>query len=46
MTMKEKLLAVWILVLVIAAILANHFAGHLLYVLETCFAMTLSVLRS
>jgi hypothetical protein len=46
MTMKEKLLAVWILVVVIAVIVASHFAGHLLYVLENCFAMILPVLRS
>jgi hypothetical protein len=46
MTMKEKLLVLWVLVVVIVAFVLTHVAGHLAFVLENCFALILPVLRS
>jgi len=46
MTMKEKLLVLWIFVMVIVAFVITHFAGHLAFVLENCFALVLPALRS
>ena len=46
MTMKEKLLMLWVLVMVIIALVITHVADHLVFVLENCFALVLSVLRS
>jgi len=46
MTMKEKLLFLWVFVAVIVAFVLTHVAGHLAFVLENCFALLLPVLRS
>jgi hypothetical protein len=46
MTMKEKWLVLWVFVVVIVAFVITHVAGHLAFVLETCFAFVLPVLRS
>jgi len=46
MTMEEKLLVLWIFVMVIVAFVITHFAGHLAFVLENCFALVLPALRS
>jgi len=46
MTMKEKLLILWIFVMVIIAFVIAHAADHLVFVLEDCFALVLPVLRS
>jgi hypothetical protein len=45
MTMKEKLLVLWVFLMVIAAFVITHVAGHLAFVLENCFALVLPVLR-
>jgi hypothetical protein len=46
MTMKEKLLVLWVFLMVIVAFVITHVAGHLAFVLENCFALILPVLRS
>ena len=46
MTMKEKLLFLWVFVAVIVAFVLTHVAGHLAFVLQNCFALVLSVQRS
>jgi hypothetical protein len=46
MTMKEKLLVLWVFMMVIVAFVLTHVAGHLAFVLENCFALILPVLRS
>jgi len=46
MTMKEKLLVLWVFVVVIVVFVLTHVAGHLAFVLEDCFALILPVLRS
>ncbi len=46
MTMKEKLLVLWVFVMVIGGFVITHVAGHLAFVLENCFALLLPVLRS
>lgn len=46
MTMKEKLLVLWVFVMVIVAVVVRQVAGHLAFVLESCFALILPVLRS
>jgi hypothetical protein len=38
MTMKEKLLVLWVFVMVIVAFMFTHIAGHPAFVLENCFA--------
>jgi hypothetical protein len=45
MTMKEKLLVLWVFLMVIVAFVITHVAGHVAFVLENCFALVLSVLR-
>jgi hypothetical protein len=45
MTMKEKLLVLWVFLMVIVAFVITHVAGHLAFVLENCFALVLPVLR-
>jgi hypothetical protein len=45
MTMKEKLLVLWVFLMVIVALVITHVAGHLAFVLENCFALLLAVLR-
>ena len=46
MTMKEKLLILWVFLMVIVAFVVTHVAGHLAFVLENCFALVVPVLRS
>ena len=46
MTMKEKLLVLWVFVMVIVVFVLTHVAGHLAFVLQNCFVLTLPVLRS
>jgi hypothetical protein len=46
MTMKEKLLVLWVFVMVIVAFVITHVAGHLAFVLENCLALVLPILRS
>jgi hypothetical protein len=46
MTMKEKLLVLWVFLMVIVAFVITHVARHLAFVLENCFALVLPVLRS
>jgi hypothetical protein len=46
MTMKEKLLVLWVFLMVIVAFVITHVAGHLAFVLENYFALVLPVLRS
>jgi hypothetical protein len=43
MTMKEKLLVLWVFVMVIVAFVVTHIASHLAFVLESCFALILPV---
>jgi hypothetical protein len=45
MTMKEKLLVLWVFVMVIVAFMFTHVAGHLVFVLENCFAFALGMLK-
>jgi hypothetical protein len=45
MTMKEKLLVLWIFVMVIVNFVLSHVAGHLMFVLLNCLALLLPVLR-
>jgi hypothetical protein len=46
MTMKEKLLVLWVFIAVIVIIVVTHIAGHLAFIVENCFAFVLPVLRS
>ncbi len=46
MTMKEKLLILWVFVMVIVAFVIARAADHLVFVLENYFALVLPVLRS
>jgi hypothetical protein len=46
MTIKQKLLLLWVFVMVIVVFVVTHVAGHLAFVLENCFALLLPVLRS
>jgi hypothetical protein len=45
MTMKEKLLVLWVFVMVIVVFVLTHVAGHLTFVLQNCFALLLSMLK-
>ena len=45
MTKKGKLLVLWLLAVVIAAIVLTHFAGPLAFVIENFFALGLPMLR-
>jgi len=45
MTMKEKLLVLWVFVMVIVAFMVTRIAGHLAFVLENCFAFALGMLK-
>jgi putative flippase GtrA len=45
MTIKEKLLVLWLFVMVIVAFVVTHIAGHLAFVIENCLAIVLAVLR-
>ena len=45
MSMKETLLVLEIFVMVIAAFVLAHVAGHLTWLLENCFALVLPALR-
>ncbi len=45
MTMKEKLLMLWLFVVVIVAFVVTHAASHLVWVLQSCFAFALPMLR-
>lgn len=45
MTMKEKLLVLLVLVMVIVTLVATHVAGHLVFLLENCFALVLPILK-
>jgi hypothetical protein len=44
-TRKGKLLVIWLLAVMIAAIVFTHFAGQLAFVIENCFASVLPMLR-
>ena len=46
MTMKEKLLMLWLFVVVIVTFVVTHMAGHLAFAIENYFAVVLSVLRA
>jgi hypothetical protein len=46
MTMKDKLLVLSIFVIVVFAFVVTHVAGHLLLMLQNCFALALPVLRT
>jgi hypothetical protein len=46
MTMKEKLLVLWLFVMVVVAFVVTHVAGHLAFVIENCFAIVLPLLRA
>jgi hypothetical protein len=46
MTMKEKLLVLWLFVMVVVAFVVTHVAGHLVFVIENCFAIVLPMLRA
>jgi hypothetical protein len=45
MTMKEKLLVLWIFVMVIVALVVTHTASYLAFVWENCFACALRMLN-
>jgi hypothetical protein len=45
MTMKEKLLVLWLFVMVIVVFVVRHIASHLAFVIENCFAVVVPVLR-
>jgi hypothetical protein len=45
MTMKEKLLMLLVFILVIVAFVVTHVAGHLMFVLENCFAFVTPMLN-
>jgi hypothetical protein len=45
MTMKEKLLMLLVFVLVIVALVVTHVAGHVVFVLENCFAFVAPMLN-
>jgi len=45
MTMGEKLLMLWIFVMVIVVFVLSHLAGHLTFVLQNCFALLLPILK-
>jgi hypothetical protein len=44
MTMKEKLLVLWVFVMVIVVFVLTHVAGHLAFALENYFALLLPTL--
>ena len=44
--MKEKLLMLWLFVVVIVAFVVAHTASHLVWVVQNCFAFALPMLRS
>jgi hypothetical protein len=44
-TRKGKLLVLWLLAAVIAAIVFTHFAGQLAFVIENLFALVSPMLR-
>ena len=46
MTMKEKLLMLWLFVVVIVAFVVTHTASHLVWVVQNCFALLFTMLRS
>ena len=41
MTMKEKLLVLWVFVMVIVVFVLSHVAGPLAFVLQNCLALVL-----
>jgi hypothetical protein len=41
MTMKEKLLVLWVFVMVIVVFVLTHVAGHLTFALQNCLALLL-----
>ena len=45
MTMKEKLLVLWVFVMVIVVFVLSHVAGHLAFVLQNCLALLLPILK-
>lgn len=45
MTMKEKLLVLWVFVMVIVVFVLTHVAGHLAFVLQNLFALLLPMLK-
>ena len=45
MTMKQKLLMPLVVILVIVALVATHFAGHLAFVLDNFFALIFPILK-
>ena len=42
MKAKEKLLFLWLFVVVIIAFVVTHFSRHLMFVLENCLAFALA----
>jgi hypothetical protein len=45
MTMTEKLLVLWVFVMVIVVFVLSHVAGHLAFVLQNCLALLLPILK-
>jgi hypothetical protein len=45
MTMKEKLLLLWVFVMVIVVFVLSHVADHLVFVLQNCLALVLPMLK-
>ena len=45
MTMKEKLLVLWVFVMVIVVFVLSHVAGHLTFVLQNCLALLLPIFK-
>ena len=45
MSAREKLLMLWLFVVVIVALAMTHFGGWLVFVMEHCFAAIFPVLR-
>jgi hypothetical protein len=45
MTMKEKLLVLWVFVMVIVVFVLTHVAGHLAFMLQNCLALVLPMLK-
>jgi hypothetical protein len=46
MTMKEKLLVLWLFVMVVVAFVVTHVAGRLVFVIENYLAIVLPMLRA
>jgi hypothetical protein len=45
MSMKQKLLVLWVFVMVIVVFVLNHVGGHLVFVLQNCVALVLPTLK-